>query len=100
MIVGDIGKDISTIITENGVALDISTATTKELIFKHADGTLKTFIAAFTGTGTDGGLKYTTIANTDFDKPGRWEIQWHIIIGTRNLRGGEGKAFVVGEKLE
>mgnify|MGYP001567167843 FL=1 len=94
MLVGDIGKDIEVTVMEDGAVLNISTATTKELIFTHADGTTKTFAAAFVGTGTDGKIKYTTVLTSDFDKPGRWQVQWHVIVGSRNIKG-EAKGFVV-----
>ena len=94
MLVGDIGKDVEVTVLENGVALNISAATTKELNFTHADGTTKTFAAAFVGTGTDGRIKYTTVLASDFNKPGRWQVQWHVIISGRNIKG-EATAFVV-----
>ena len=46
--VSDIGTIIQITITEDGVALDISSATTKEIILKKPSGTLLTKTATFT----------------------------------------------------
>jgi len=80
--VGDIGTSFEvTLLDENNVAVDVSSAITKELIFmspltKRMDKT-----AAFVSTGVDGKIKYVTVAS-DLDEPGPWKLQAKIVLVT------------------
>lgn len=64
----------------DGVPIDISGATTKEIILKHESPseTKKVFIADFVTDGIDGQLKYKT-SITDIDIEGIWKSQGHYI---------------------
>ncbi len=77
--VGDIGTVFTVTLTENSVAVDISSATVKQLIFKapEPDGTVSTKTALFTTDGHDGKLSYTTIAN-DLNRSGVWKVQAYV----------------------
>lgn len=96
---GDIGTIFRVTITDQAAAVvDLSGATTKEIIFKKSDGSFVTQVAAFFTDGTDGIIQYITIAD-DLDLVGGWCIQGHVVLPT-----GEWKTnidtFIVNENLE
>ena len=75
---GDTGTVVEVAVKdENGAALDVSTATTKDIILKKPDGTMLTKAASFTTDGSDGMIEFTSLA-TDFDKPGDYRLQAYI----------------------
>ncbi len=102
---GDIGTIFRATINDctetNGVAtqtaIDISSATTLELIFKSPKGVVKTFTAGFTTDGSDGQIQYTTILG-DLDEVGNWKIQAYIVLPTGSWRSDIGQ-FRVHENL-
>jgi hypothetical protein len=59
---------------EDGVVLDVSTVTSKQIIFKKPNGTLVTKTASFTTTGVDGKIKYMTEV-AFLDAAGTWQMQ-------------------------
>lgn len=65
---------------------NVSTATTKEIIFRKPDGNTLTKTALFTTDGTDGYIKYTTI-DEDLDTLGIWEYQYRIVKGSNDWKG-------------
>ena len=79
--VGDIGTVFEATIKENGVVVDVSTATTKELLFLRPDDSTITATAQFTTDGTDGKIQYTTQAG-DITIPGVWKWQGKITFAT------------------
>lgn len=83
--IGDIGTVFLVTVQDNGLAVDISTATTKELCLRKPDGTLLTKNADFNTDGVDGKLKYTTISG-DLDAAGNWILQIHIVMPTGEWR--------------
>ncbi len=90
--VGDIGTVFEVTLKDEGNSpeiVDISTATTKELLFKAPSGTTLTKTAAFTTDGTDGKLEYTTTSATDLMMEGNWQIQAHIILGSASPKDAE-----------
>lgn len=60
---------------------DISTATTKQLIFKKPSGEILTKTASFFTDGTDGIITYTSVSG-DLNEIGTWEFQGFVIMGT------------------
>ena len=79
--VGDIGTVIEVaIVDQAGVAVDISLATTKEIILKKPAGTTDTKTAAFSGDGTDGKMRFVTTLAGDLDTDGDWFVQGHVVI--------------------
>ena len=70
----DYGFAITIIMVEEGVALDISTASTKQFVFKRPDGITTTVTAVFTTTGTDGSLYYT-VPTGFLNIVGQWKVQ-------------------------
>lgn len=72
-----IGVAIKVTIEEDGSAVDVSAATTKELVFKKPNGTTVTKTAAFVNTGSDGKIKYVTESGF-LDLVGYWQVQGNV----------------------
>jgi len=80
--VDDIGTNfIVTIRDENEAIVDISTATTKNIIFRKPDGIILTKAGSFVTDGTDGKLKYA-FQSGDLDTHGQWYAQAFIDFGS------------------
>ena len=83
---GDIGTEFLVTIQDSGSALDISSYTTREMLFREPGGTLVTKTATFKTDGTDGKITYTSESSTDFDSVGTWKIQGHISKASSTFR--------------
>jgi hypothetical protein len=81
--VGDIGTILEATIKNINTPVDISSATTKNILLKKPAGTVLTKAGVFTTDGTDGQLQYTTISG-DLNEDGVWEIQAHVILPAGN----------------
>jgi hypothetical protein len=82
--VGDIGTAFeATIVDQTGAIVNVSGASTKEPWFQRADGSTLAKAAVFTTDGTDGKIRYLSVAG-DLTSPGPWAVQGHVIIS-----GGE-----------
>lgn len=77
--VGDVGTVFEVTVLEDGVPLDVSTATDKALLFRSPSGALAVQAAAFTTTGADGKIEYQTLSG-DIDEVGTWRVQGRIVI--------------------
>lgn len=78
--VGDIGTIFEvTCKKEDGTAQDISTATTRQILFKKPGGSILTKTGTLVNTGSDGKMKYKTLA-ADIDEAGSWEIQGRVVL--------------------
>lgn len=77
--------------------LDVSAATTLNLIFKKPGGTVVTKSASFTTDGTDGQIEYITV-DGDLDEVGNWQIQAYIVLPSGSWRSDKG-TFYVHENL-
>ncbi len=75
----DIGTVFEVTVQDDGVIVDISGATTKEIIFKKSRGEVVTKSAAFTTDGVDGKMRYVAVAG-DLDERGQWELQAHVVL--------------------
>lgn len=95
--VGDIGTLFSVTVKDDDVVVDVSSATTKEIVLKHSGGLTHTKTAIFGTDGTDGVLTYTTIAD-DLSLPGLWQIQVNIIMSGGSWKTDVG-SFIVEENL-
>lgn len=62
---------------QDGVAVDISSYTTRQFIFKSPAGVKTTKTATFDTDGTDGVLKYT-VEDGLIDDDGNWYVQARI----------------------
>lgn len=90
----DIGTLFRLEITDGGVVVDISSATTKQILLKKPDGTLLTKAANFSSDGTDGKMFYQTV-DADLDQTGVWSIQGKVVLtsGTWHTSKHEFKVF-------
>lgn len=78
---GDIGTIFEVTLKDGTVLVDLSGATTKEILFLPPNKALKTKTAAFKTDGTDGIIQYTTLA-ADLDQAGKWKLQAHVVLPT------------------
>lgn len=77
--------------------VDISSATSKKLIFEKPDGKVFVVTADFFTDGVDGILKYTTLEN-EIDQIDLWSVQVLVTLTDAILRSSIG-TFEVGRNL-
>jgi len=77
--VDDIGTIFTITIKDGASIVDVSSATTQQLIFKKPSGTTSTKTTSFVTDGSDGKIKYTTVAD-DIDEIGLWKLQSYIVM--------------------
>lgn len=75
--VGALGAVITLTLTEDGVAVDLTNATTTEMILESARGRRLTRTAWVVAPATDGVLQYATVAG-DIAHAGRLRVQAHL----------------------
>ena len=78
---GDIGTLFTFTITNNGATIDLSSASTKQIIFSPPGGVKLTKAAEFVTNGSDGKLKYAAISG-DLSVEGLWSAQAHVALPT------------------
>lgn len=69
---------------DSEAAIDISAATTKTITLTAPSGTKAVKTASFTTDGSEGKIRYTTVAG-DLSENGRWYAQSHIVTPTLNF---------------
>ena len=79
--VGDIGTLFEATIMDGSQVVDISGATTLQIIFLKPNGTRLEKTAALSGDGTDGRMRYVTVAG-DLDIAGFWKMQGFVELAT------------------
>lgn len=79
------------------IVVDISSGTSMTVEFRKPDGSTISRTGTLYTTGTDGKLKYTTIAG-DIDISGTWELQGKATIGGWNGRSNK-VSFVVKKNV-
>jgi hypothetical protein len=80
--VGDVGTQLIMTVKDDGVVVDISSASSLSVIIKKPDGVNYTKIGTLLNDGTDGKMYYTSV-NGDFNAAGNYKIQ-----GIVTLPGG------------
>lgn len=75
---GDVGTVLTFTVYEGTNIRDISGASTKQVKFRKPSGAVATETAEFVTDGTDGKVKYTTVAD-DLNETGQWKAQVKII---------------------
>ena len=75
----DIGTKFLVTIKDGDSAVDISAASTKQIIIKKPSGTTLTNAAAFNADGTDGKIYYNAVSG-DLDETGTHSIQGKVVI--------------------
>jgi len=79
--VGDIGTTLIGTVLDDGAVVDISSASSMQMIIKRPDQTTMTKTASNYTDGTDGKMKYVTVTD-DIDQVGNWKIQGKVVIGS------------------
>lgn len=74
---GDYGWVGKLTVREDGVAVDLSSYTTLQLILRSPEGVESTVAAEFDTDGTDGVLSYT-VTDGDIDSAGRWQVRARV----------------------
>lgn len=87
--VGDIGTVFEVTIKDGSSVVDISSATALQIIFKKPDDSSLTKIAIFSSDGTDGKMKYTSVAN-DLNISGSWRLQGRVVMPVGEWRSTTG----------
>lgn len=77
----DIGTKFKITVKDGSSVVDISGATTKQLIFKKPGGTKLTKTAVFFTDGTDGIITYDTLSG-DLDEDGMWKVQGYVVLSS------------------
>ena len=77
---GDIGTQFTVTVQDGTTVVDISTASTKQLIFKKPGGTILTKRTSVDTDGTDGKMQYVSV-DGDLSDDGVWKMQGKVIIG-------------------
>jgi len=96
---GDIGTPLRVTLksSQTDVAIDISDATTLQIILQKPDGTILTKDASFVTDGTDGQLQYV-IQNGDLNMVGDWQLQVYYVNSSGSWKSNMAK-FRVWENL-
>lgn len=94
--VGDCPTFRDVIKDQDGVVVDVSGASTKDMIFRLPDGTASVENTSFTGDGTDGKIEWTP--TDELDQVGKWQRQSKVIIAGKEWKAVK-KNFTVHEAL-
>ena len=73
----DIGTIFQLEVQEDSVAVDVSAAISITIYLRPPSLATKTVVGVFVTDGTDGLIKYTTVAD-DLDEVGPWDIQGKV----------------------
>lgn len=77
--VGDIGTTFRVLVKDGSDVVDISSATTKQILFTKPSTDTLTKDASFTTDGSDGLIEYDTLSG-DLDESGIWKIQAYLVL--------------------
>lgn len=77
--VGDLGTQLIMTVKDDGVIVDISSASALNVIIKKPSGQSYIKTGTLLGDGTDGKMYYTSISG-DFDVAGLYKIQGKVTI--------------------
>ena len=94
----DIGTVFKVTIKDGSSAVDISTSTTKQLIFKKPSGQKLEANASYYTDGSDGIITYTTV-DGDLNEEGMWKIQGKIILSGGNTFNTDLTSFKIHRNL-
>lgn len=93
----DIGTIFRGTIQDGSSVVDISGATTIQMLFNPPGGATRTKTATLTGDGTDGKMQYTTV-DGDLNVLGVWQWQGQVVLPAGTWRT-DVKTFVVHSNL-
>lgn len=95
--VSDVGTKFRPTVKDDGLILDISGASTLQMFFRKPTGAVITRTAVLDTSGTDGKMKYVSIAG-DLDVAGEWRVQGRVVIGGGDWHTDEAR-FTVWKNL-
>lgn len=78
--VNDIGTEFRITVKDDGVVVDVSGATTTQIIIRKPSGTVLTVSATLYTDGSDGIIYYNAVSG-DLDEVGLYKIQAKVVIG-------------------
>lgn len=81
---GDEGTEMRVTVTDDGVAVDLSSAVEILFIFRKPDGTTLEVNGELYTTGVDGIVYYNTVAG-DIDQSGVYKLQVRVTISSGNV---------------
>lgn len=85
--IGDIGTAFTIqVVDEDGQAIDLSTASLLQIIFKKPSSARLVKTATLTTDGKDGQMQYVSV-DGDLDQTGGWQMQPRITIGGSTWSG-------------
>lgn len=94
--VGDIGTALRcTILDEDSVAVNLSSASSITIKLLKPDSTIVTFTGALYTDGTDGIVQYVTATANDLDQSGIWKIQAIVTFGVSDSHYSNLRTFRV-----
>lgn len=97
--VGDYGTALRLTVSEDGTAVDVSAATTKQIKLRTPEGRVLTKTASFVTDGSDGAMQYT-LQQGDLDAPGLWRWQGYLAgVGGWTGHTSEGEPFDVKQTV-
>lgn len=96
--VGAVGAVITCTCTSGGAALDLTGATTVELVLLSPAGVRNAGTASVVGDATDGVIAYTTAAG-DLYMPGAWKAQAFVVLASGDEFYSTIATFSVGPNL-
>jgi hypothetical protein len=73
----DVGTVFEVTLKDGDTVVDVSGATDKKIIFRKGDQTTVSKTAAFTTDGTDGKIRYISVAG-DLTPAGKWTMQAYV----------------------
>lgn len=98
--VGDIGTVFELEVRDqDGAVVDISLATGLIILFESPAGVDKVKTAVLSGSGTDGKMRYVTVAG-DLDEDGRWQIQGKVTFSAAQVFYTDIQSFTVQPNLD
>ena len=84
--VGDIGTVFILTIQDGAQVVDISSASTMQIIMTNPSQSKTTHTASHTTDGTDGKMEYETTAANVLDEAGQWQWQGRVVLPTGDWR--------------
>ncbi len=94
----DIGVVFQVTIEDDGTAVDVSGATTQQILFGKPDGTKLTKTSGFTNSGSDGKVQYASVAD-DLTPAGQWYIQVRVVLASGSDLHSDIAKFIVHPNL-
>lgn len=79
--VGDVGTQLIMTVKDDGVVVDISSASTLDVIIKKPDGENYTKSGQLSTDGTDGKMYYTSVSG-DFNAAGNYKLQGRVVLAS------------------